>query len=230
MGKLAKRSTQLELMDEEDLLPAELQDTLRGIERMNTLFGGNTCSLKALQEVTHGISQPSILDVGTGAGEIPRRFAQRCARRGQDVRIVGIDLAETSVAYAAARSVKFPSLSFRVENLFDVTESFDGVHCAAMLHHVGEDDAIVEALAHMRKVAKVAVVVNDLHRHPLAYYPIKYAAPFITRNRMVRNDAALSVWRSFTRAELLNLATRAGWPAPTVRWHPMFRWFLSTRN
>lgn len=231
MGKLSTRSLTLEEMDETELDVEELQDTLQGIERMNTLFGGNRCSLTTIDAlVPPDCREISIVDVGTGAGEIPRRLVTRLAERGIKANILGIDLAETSVAFARSRSAAFSTISFERVDLFDLDRQFDIVHCAAMLHHVGDDAAIVRALGKMASLAKRAVVVNDLHRHPLAYYPIRTLAPLITRNRLVHNDAPLSVWRAFTKDELLDFATQAAWPAPKVTWHPMFRWILETRT
>jgi hypothetical protein len=76
----------------------------------------------------------------------------------------------------------------------------------------------------MYERSELGVVVNDLHRHPLAWAGIHVITRVLSGNPMLRNDAPLSVLRAFRRHELLELAREAGLPEARVSWRPMFRW------
>jgi 2-polyprenyl-3-methyl-5-hydroxy-6-metoxy-1,4-benzoquinol methylase len=57
-------------------------------------------------------------------------------RRGIDVRVKAIDLADTTVARARRLSHAHPEIEVAKVNLFDIEEQeFDVVHAALVLHH-----------------------------------------------------------------------------------------------
>jgi ubiquinone/menaquinone biosynthesis C-methylase UbiE len=105
--------------------------------------------------------------------------------------------------------------------------SFDLVHAALFLHHFREPD-IGRLLGEMLRVARLGVLINDLHRNLLALYGIRALTALFSRSRYIRNDAPLSVRRGFRRAELMELWQRAGLPSPSIRWRWAFRWMLWT--
>jgi predicted nuclease with RNAse H fold len=80
----------------------------------------------------------------------------------------------------------------------------------------------------MQRLVQSGVLVNDLHRHPLAYVGIWALSRGLGMARMVQHDAPMSVRRGFRRRELEALAEKASLPSPSVRWHWAFRWTLST--
>jgi hypothetical protein len=59
-------------------------------------------------------------------------------------------------------------------------------------------------------VARRAIIVCDLVRHPVAYYGIRLVTKAFTRNIMTRTDGPLSVQRAFTLEEWRDLFERAG--------------------
>ena len=79
----------------------------------------------------------------------------------------------------------------------------------------------------MARVARRRVYVIDLHRHPVAYYFYKTVGPVFLRNRLTREDGALSILRAFTPSELKSLAARAGLARPTVERRFPYRLVLS---
>ena len=97
--------------------------------------------------------------------------------------------------------------------------SFDVAMASLFFHHLS-DEACVSVLAQMWRIAKRRVIINDLHRHAVAYFGIRSLTALFSRSRMVRHDAPVSVQRSFRPAELLNIAQRAGVPARVYRSFP----------
>jgi hypothetical protein len=59
-------------------------------------------------------------------------------------------------------------------------------------------------------LARRAIIVSDLVRHPVAYYGIRLVTMLFTRNAMTLTDAPLSVQRALTMAEWHELFRRAG--------------------
>ena len=87
-------------------------------------------------------------------------------------------------------------------------QSFDFVMASQLLHHFS-DDQVVALLRAWSLLARRAVIVNDLVRHPLAYYGIRLLTRSLTRNVMTLTDAPLSVKRSLTISEWRALFRRA---------------------
>jgi hypothetical protein len=79
----------------------------------------------------------------------------------------------------------------------------------------------------MARVSRVAVLVNDLERRYLNYWSARVLAWTLWRgNRLTRHDGPLSVRRSFTVEELLDIGRRSGLERPSVRRHFPFRLVL----
>lgn len=224
----SKRSERLELMDDLSIQGEELEETLRQVERINTLSRGPAISLAGLDAlVPPGVESLSVLDVGTGSGDVPRRIVDWADGCGIDASIKGIDLSHTTIHYARRRSTRSERLEFELRNLFDLPDDqqYDVVHASLVLHHFPGREA-VEALEKMYRLARYGVVINDLQRHLVPWLGLRLGLPLFTRNRLVRNDGPLSVLRGFTRRELLRMARKVGASQPSVAWEFPFRWLL----
>ena len=213
-------------MDASGLDAAELAETLRELDFLNAALGGYGATLGALERlIPPGRREFDVLDVGSGGGDTARRIVDWARRRGLTARVHGIDLAPEAVACARRRNAGRSGLDFTAQDLFDLpaTRKYDIVHAALVLHHL-PDDAAVKALAKMYDLCRLGLVINDLHRHPVAYYSIKWLTTLLSKNRLIRHDAPLSVLRAFRRSELEELARRASLPAPKISWRWVFRW------
>jgi 2-polyprenyl-3-methyl-5-hydroxy-6-metoxy-1,4-benzoquinol methylase len=227
-----ERSNELELMDDLSIQGEELELTLAEIEQINRAFGGYGPSIEGLASlVPPEAKRISVLDVGTGSADLPRRMVEWGRSRGIEVRVHAIDLAETTVARARRLSHRHPEIDVALENLFDIPDQtrFDVVHAALVLHHFPGASA-VDAIRKMFQLSQLGVVVNDLHRHFVAWASIKVVTQLLAKSRLVRNDGPLSVRRGFTREDLFALCSEAGVPSPEVAWRPMFRWRMLIRR
>jgi 2-polyprenyl-3-methyl-5-hydroxy-6-metoxy-1,4-benzoquinol methylase len=213
-------------MDAPDLEPAELAETLRELAFLNAGLGGYAATLGALERmVPPGRRDFDVLDVGSGGGDTARRIVEWARRRGRTARVYGIDIAPEAAACARRNSIGLDGLEFSVQDLFALSteRKYDIVHSALFLHHLADADAAA-ALTKMYGLCRWGMVVNDLHRHPLAYYSIQRLTSMFSRNRLIRHDAPLSVLRAFRRPELYDLARLAGVPVPEISWRWAFRW------
>lgn len=215
-------------MDTPGLDTPELERTLMEIELINQRLGGYGPSLDGLDRLLARARSPGvvrILDVGTGGGDTPRVMQRWAGTRGLELHITAIDLSQATLEFARRRSAGTPGLEFRRQDLFELDpgERYDVVHAALVLHHFG-GEAAAAALRAMYDRARLGVVINDLHRHPIAWAGIAALSRVLSTNPMLRNDAPLSVLRGFSREELRGLCRRAGVPSPQLSWRPMFRW------
>ena len=226
MPDFSQRSTELELMDAPGVPADEMRVTLDELAVINLLLGGYAPSLGGIHSlVPSGCRRVRILDVGSGGGDTARRIVRWAARRGLDATVVGVDLSAPTVEYAREKGAGHRGLEFRCLDVHElrVEDPFDIVHAALTLHHF-DDESAVRVLRTMSSLARWGIVINDLQRHPIAYHSIAWLTRCLSRSRLIRNDAPLSVLRAFSRRELERLIARAGIPAARISWRWAFRW------
>jgi ubiquinone/menaquinone biosynthesis C-methylase UbiE len=227
---LPPRSDETELMDEAQLDPVELSANLRDIRRVNQLLGGTATTLRQLPDLVAAIPPTqtiTMLDLGTGSGDIPVAIAKWARKRQRTVSIVASDYSRQMLDIARTYVAPYPEITLAQYDARQVPlpdQNVDIVLCSLSLHHFSPDDA-VQVLREMNRLASAGFVVNDLRRSRLGYISAWIAGRITTRNRLTRNDAPLSVLRAYTPAELRDLLQRAGIRDATVSTH---RWFRMT--
>jgi ubiquinone/menaquinone biosynthesis C-methylase UbiE len=203
-----------EILDAGTASPADVQESLGDLRRLNAWLGGRSVLRVLLQEQMRrtSLAHFTLLDAGTGSGDLATYVAQTfpawvCGLDRQLLHLAARDGAWSPVA-ADMHAMPFPP------------RSFDFVAASLVLHHFEDDDA-VKLLREMASLARHALLVNDLERHILPWWFIQHA-PF-ARSYISRLDGATSVQRAFTRDELTALAQRAGFTRFRVRKHVPFR-------
>jgi ubiquinone/menaquinone biosynthesis C-methylase UbiE len=219
-----RRAIARELMDERVDDVGELEANLRDIAFANARLGGSAPVVRAV----HALGARRVLDVGSGAGDVPLALVREGARRGVELHVTCLDRSEQMLAIARRSAAGDPALAFvraDGESLPFGDGAFDVVTCTLALHHF-EPDAARALLREVRRVARISPVVCDLRRSAVAF-----AATWLwsrtSRNRLTRHDAPLSVRRAYTPREALALARDAGWQRPHVRREPFFRMTLT---
>ena len=208
-----KRSVEKELMDLPGNAPAVLEEDLRNLRLLNRYLGGYRCIRTGLEEILGNPqeSEISFLDVGTGSADIPAAIVRWGRARGIDVRIVALEPDPTTASIAASRTRHLREISVVRGDASQPpfpSASFDCVLASQLLHHFPEE-RIVVLLKTWSQLARKAIVIGDLVRHPIAYYGIQWLTRLCTRNPMTLTDAPLSVKRAFTVREWRELFRRA---------------------
>lgn len=206
------RRDELELLDLPGHEPHLLAENLADVRRVNRWLGGCRLTIQALDSLTD--SFPSgrkldVLDVGTGAADVPEAIVGWAERRGLSATVVATDSSAEVLAVAAPRSPAVELAVADARSLPFADRSFDVAACSLLVHHLSPDEAVV-ALREMRRVARLGVVVNDLVRGWPGYAGAWLLAHIFSRNPLTRHDAPLSALRAYTRSELAVLAGHAG--------------------
>lgn len=209
-----KRSLEKEMMD----LPGNpahlLEEDLANLRTINRTLGAYRGVLWCLELLVNEkkLTGFSLLDVGTGSGDIPVAIARWAKRKGISARVVGLEPDPVAAEVARRHTRDFPEISIvRGDGAYPPfsPSCFDFVLSSQLLHHFSEAE-IVALLRVWSRLARRGILVNDLLRHPLAYYAIRLLTCLFTRNEMTRVDAPLSVRRAFTMSEWRELFRQAG--------------------
>jgi hypothetical protein len=212
-----------ELLDDRHADPALVRAELRDIARLNALFGGTRAVVRALEEVfaTAGTraTRWTLLDVGTGAGDIPRAARQAARRYGIELVLLGVERIPTAARVATAAGIATILADGGALPL--APRSVDIVIASQVLHHLPRD-VCVRWIAALDRIARRAVVLADLRRSRLAMAGVWAVSFPLALQGATRRDAVLSLRRGYTRAEFDSMLRDAG-VAARARYAPIAR-------
>ena len=226
-----RRSASIEIMDDLACDGEVVFQTLRELDVINHWLGGNAVTIQGLQQGWKLIPREkeiSIVDLGCGSGEMLRIISKLAHKENRKVKLVGVDANPHIINYARAHSINFPAITFETNNVFSKNfqdQKFDFVLATLFMHHFSEAE-LITLFASLRKQVSSAIIINDIHRHSLAYYSIKWITQIFSRSSMVKFDAPLSVLRAFKKTELGEVMKKAGIDNYQLKWKWAFRWQL----
>ena len=219
---MRRLSGELEHLDGPLADRATLEGNLADLARINRSFGGAGLSIRAIRALVGkawpgAVGAPAqlrVLDVGTGAADIPLAIIRGRGWWG-DIHVTAVDSRPEVLDAALAIN---PGLASEPRIELEVADggalpypdgAFEIAHASLVLHHL-EPDPAVAFLAELRRVARVGVVVNDLQRGRLEWLGAWVLLHAMTRNPFTLHDGPLSVRRAYTRREARALLADAG--------------------
>lgn len=231
MSRFSIRSNEVEIMDDLSCSGEVVNQTLKELDFINKWLGGNAVTL---QGINHLLSQRKIsspyhlhlADIGCGSGDLLNQIGALLTKKNISSTLTGIDANPNIIAYATNNFRNISSLTFQTENIFDDSfrsKSFDIVTATLFLHHFTGAE-LSDILCALKNQVKIGIVINDLHRHPLAYYSIRLLTRFFSKSDMVQFDAPLSVLRGFSKREWVEILADAGIKTYSIKWKWAFRW------
>jgi len=219
----------VELLDDPAADPEVVTASLRNIARANRWFGGSAAMRRGLARALRGLSPGTtvtLLDLGTGLGDLPRAAVRWAARRGVRLVPVGLERSPVAARLAAAGGVPCVVACAGLTPLRN--RSVDVVLVSQVAHHLSDQSA-VRLFRECDRVARQAVVVADLRRGRLGPLAFWVGARALRFDPVTVADGMTSIRRGYTPAQLRGLLRAAGVHATVERrpgyrlvatWHP----------
>jgi 2-polyprenyl-3-methyl-5-hydroxy-6-metoxy-1,4-benzoquinol methylase len=218
-------------MDAEHIPFADIAQTLKELNIINTRLGGHAITIDGVRQLMEP-SQPLVVcEIGCGGGDNLNAIKKFCERRNIPVTFIGIDMNPECIAFA---KLQYPALACEWISsdyaLVDLRSRKPDIIFSSLFCHHFTDEQLVPMLQWQLANSRRGFFINDLHRHWLAYYLIKYITKLFSRSYLVKNDASLSVARSFRKKDWRNLFQKAGIPLYSIRWRWAFRFLVTGKT
>lgn len=215
------RRRSFEYLDAPGVDPKLVRRSLADVALANALFGGTRAVLLELAPVLPELStSATLLDVGSGVGDIAVSARQLAGEKGVDLSLITIDMAETLAAASRARTGN--AVRGNATALPFADRSVDIVVCSQTLHHF-DDASAACVLRELDRVARVRVIISDLRRSWLAAAGLWLASFPLGFHPVSRHDGVVSIMRGYTRDELRRLVHASVGRAPNVNQHMGWR-------
>ncbi|HEX8644141.1 MAG TPA: methyltransferase domain-containing protein [Allosphingosinicella sp.] len=210
MSRLSQRLIAEEQMDDPALDPAVYAAVIGDLARLNRLLMTYRPTIAFIARTLGDRRGFRLLDVGYGQGDMLRAIARWARRKGVEADLVGIDLNPRSLGAAEAATPAGLPIEYRTGDCADAAgEGWDYVVSSSVTHHMS-DGELHAFLRFMEAEARIGWYVNDIHRHPLAYWSFPTLARLMRWHKMVREDGCLSIQRGFREKDWRRLIAESG--------------------
>jgi 2-polyprenyl-3-methyl-5-hydroxy-6-metoxy-1,4-benzoquinol methylase len=229
MPDFSKRSEKIEIMDDLQASGEIIDVTLRELETINRLLGGNYVTLNGIEKLLRKNNRDQLLvvaDLGCGSGDILKLIRKRLDKNGYTAMLVGIDANKNIADYAARHTDPAQNIVYEAVDIFSpafAEKKFDIVTGTLFFHHFTTDQ-LIKFFRQLKSQVRIGIVINDIHRHWFAYHSINWLTRWFSKSYMVKHDAGVSVMRAFKKNELENIIRQAGFSRYSLRWMWAFRW------
>ncbi len=221
------RATDAEYLDQPDIPASELHINLKELDFINNYLGGHAATIKGIKYFLkkYGIIN-SIIDIGCGGGDTLAAIARWSKKNNLDIKLTGIDILPEAIEFAKIKyghlNINFICNDF---NIYKPKDKFDLAINSLICHHMYKNE-LYEFVKFNSSVSKYGFIINDLQRHPLAFYSISFLTYFFSNSYMVKNDAPLSVKKGFIKAELKNILDNCEITNYKISWEWAFRYLV----
>jgi SAM-dependent methyltransferase len=234
MIDLTNRSYKKELLDRDDIPFADIQQNMKELNTINRFLGGHKITIEGIKALISK-SQPgktvTVCEIGCGGGDNLKAIQDYFNNIHTPADFIGIDIKPECIAFAKQQ---YPQLQadwitadYKQAGLAGMKP--DIIFASLFCHHFTEEE-IIQMLQWMKENASLGFFINDLHRHPLAYYSIKWITALFSGSYLVKNDAPLSVARGFKKEEWKMIIHRAGINHFSIQWKWAFRHLITCSN
>jgi len=209
VSRLAGSVVGTELLDDPRADRDAVRLSLRNIARANRYFGGWRAARTGLARLLahHRAATLTLLDVGTGAGDLLHRARRWSARRGIALRMIGLD--QHPAAAQLAHESGIPAVIGCGSALPLPDRSVDIVMLSQVAHHLAPESLAIMA-REVTRVSRVGVVLADLRPSRLAGAAYRLTGPLLGFDHFTVVDGITSLERGFTPARLRRELGAAG--------------------
>jgi 2-polyprenyl-3-methyl-5-hydroxy-6-metoxy-1,4-benzoquinol methylase len=207
---------------------------MKELNSINTYLGGHAISVAGVKKILRGrnlLTGIIICEIGCGGGDNLKAIDRWCAKNNITASFIGIDLKDECIEFAKQQ---YPDLHARwICSDYQLAEFQYGqptiIFSSLFCHHFSDGELLV-MLQWMKNNAQGGFFINEIHRHPLAYYSIKMITAICSGSYLVKNDAPISVTRAFKKNEWKALFQKAGISNYTIEWKWAFRHLITYCN
>ncbi len=227
----SQRSYKKELLDRNDIPFEDIKQNMKELNFINTWLGGHNITLDGFKKLAGNKTQLSVCEIGCGGGDNLLAIDKFCTKKNISASLTGIDLKPECIAFAKERNefhnpVKWITSDYK-DAAFDTLP--DIIFSSLFCHHFTDEELCFQ-FKWMRENCTTGFFINDLQRHVAAYYSIKFLTRLFSSSYLVKNDAPLSVLRSFSKKEMESILGAAGIKDYNLEWKWAFRYLVIARK
>lgn len=219
-----------EMLDDFIVSGKTLENNLHSFSLVNRFLGGYSTVKNALIKILEKNPQQTpkplrIADLGCGGGDTLRFIAKWAQKKSFHCYLFGIDANPACIDFSIKNSQHYENIFYQNLNIFEIDfqqYNFDIIMMNTVCHHF-DDEQIIQLLT-LIKNQSAAMIINDLHRHWLAYYGVKVLTYIFNCSPVEKNDGPLSVLKAFSRKELESLLKKADIQHYQIKWRWAFRY------
>jgi ubiquinone/menaquinone biosynthesis C-methylase UbiE len=205
---------------------AEVDASLADLRMFNRWFGGTRVMRRTMQRVARqaGCRKLRWLDVAGASGDVARSLAQSFGKDGIELQTTVLDralehlranretppLGQTKANGWGTQAIQGDALALPFAD-----ESFDVVGTSLLIHDL-EPAEVQKFMREAMRVARVAVVINELRRSR-THLVLAYAGMPLY-SRITRHDAIASVKKAYTASEIREMIG-GKWPVEIERFY-----------
>ncbi|MBN9296042.1 MAG: methyltransferase domain-containing protein [Filimonas sp.] len=228
MSRYTHRSSLTELIDAPGVPFDDWSQCLHELNVINTWLGGHVITLQGVKQLLEGINGPVIIaEIGCGGGDNLKAIHAWNRHKGLQLEYVGVDYSEACIDFAKENCSALPVVSFIHSDYrtAQFQQKPDIIFSSLFCHHF-TDAQLLEMMLWLDANTTTGFFINDLQRHPLAYYSIKWLTALLSNSYLVKNDAPISVLRGFRKAEWECILQQAGIKQYSIHWKWAFRYLI----
>lgn len=234
MTTFSKRSKKKEILDRDDIPFNDIKRNMIELDIINRRLGGHNITLDGIvaiiKDKVHFNGSLHILEIGSGGGDNLNAIREWSDKIHLKTKLTGIDINLECITYAKEQYGENNIQFIHSDYLKAVLPQKPDIIFSSLFCHHFSDEELVIMLNWMKENSNEGFFINDLHRHPLAWFSIKILTALFSKSYMVKNDAPLSVKRGFKRADWEKLFHRAGISNFKCNWRWAFRWLITYSN
>jgi len=227
MMNLKTRSYQKELLDQEDIPFADIAQTMRELNTINTWLGGHAITIKGFKELLKDKKEITVCEIGCGGGDNLVAIVKYCQQMNIKIHCIGIDYNQECIAFAKENNYLKENTEFIYSDYSKVhfENNPDIIFSSLFCHHFTDEELIFQ-LKWMQENSSTGFFINDLQRHWLAWYSIRSLTQLFSKSYLVKNDASLSVERGFIKKDWHVLFSKAKIFNFRINWQWAFRYLI----
>lgn len=226
MLDFSNRSSKKELLDGNDIPFNEIVENMRELNVINSRLGGHKITIEGFKKLCGERKEISVCEIGCGGGDNLAVIESFCKTNKISVTLTGIDINKECIDFASKQNLSSDISFIHADyNKVIMERKTDIIFSSLFCHHFS-DEQLVKMLQWMNAHCKIGFFINDLQRHPLAWFSIKYLTRFFSKSRLVKNDAPLSVLRAFKKKEWIILFKKSHLKYYSINWKWAFRYLI----